>query len=538
MPKKTTYGDQNITKTETGRIDFSKIRQILQAPYLLRELIDSYSLFLQADIPPQQRKKVGLQKVFLESFPVIDPYGKYELDFVEYEIGRPTYSIEECKIWNMSYVAPLRVRFILKVFDEEGGEFRFKESIEGATYMGDVPIMTDNGGFVINGAERVIVTQLHRSPGVFFDKTQHPNGTILFTARIIPSTGAWIEFRFDIKDAIQIYFGNKQKASAATVLRSFGYSSADMIDMFYDVESFDLKNMTNVERAKQSYLAEDVINVETGEILAQVGSVITPEKYDMLRMAGVESVKAVYFDEPREVPVLFNCIAADPTDSKETAIREIVNTIRPGDVIEDSEVDTALDEYLFNTRRVNLDDVGRFKINLRLNLDIPIENTALCPTDFVEVLKTMLMMRNGKEDVDDIDHLGLRRSKTVGELVEHQVHVAIARMIRTVKERMRLKESEELTPQKLVNARTINAALNSFFGSSQLSQFMDQVNPLAELTHKRSLSALGPGGLTRERAGFEVRDVHYTHIMVVCVLLRLRRTKHRSLSHLYRLMQE
>ncbi len=516
MPRKSTVKIDFDQRSKTGRLDFSKIDSFIDPPFLLREQIESYNLFLQADIPPEDRKEIGLEKVFRESFPVEDLYGKFELDYVDYEIGRPAYSIDECKKWNMTYHAPLRVRFILKIFETDTDEPRFKEAVEGVTYLGDVPIMTDNGSFIINGAERVIVTQLHRSPGVFFDKTQHPNGTILFTGRIIPAQGAWIEFRYDIKDVLHIYFGSKQKCSIATLLRSFGYSSSEMTDIFYEKKEVPLDGKTFTDAKTSAYLAEDVFDTETGEIFAEVGTLLDKDLQKLLHEKGMDKVNVVFFDEPREVPVLFNCIKADSTESHEEAVREVVNLIRPGDVVEESDIENALDEYLFNKKRLNLANVGRFKINFRLGLDIDLDTHNLTKTDLIEVTRALFNLRHGKEELDDIDHLGLRRAKTVGELVEQNIHVAILRMNRTVRERMRLKENEELTPQKLVNARTINAALNSFFGSSQLSQFMQQTNPLDELTHKRRLSALGPGGLTRERAGFEVRDVHHTHYGRMC----------------------
>ncbi|MFP4458169.1 MAG: DNA-directed RNA polymerase subunit beta [Candidatus Zixiibacteriota bacterium] len=516
MPKKSAIDVNSFKETENGRIDFSKIEMVLKPPYLLREQVESFNQFLQTDIPPDEREDIGLQKVFQDSFPVRDIYEKFELDFVEYEIGRPSYTVDECKKWNMSYVAPLRVKFVLKVFDNDADDTRFKEAIEGKTYLGDMPMMTSNGGFVINGAERVIVKQLHRSPGVFFDKKKHPNGTILYSARIIPSQGAWIEFKFDIKDALYVYFGSKQKITFATLLRAFGYDDTEMIELFYDIEELKLDTEEGKERSEFCYLAEDILNKETGELFAETGMPLTTELIDLLLENDIKKVKAVYFDEPREVPVLFYSLASDETETTEDAIRELVATIRSGEVLEDSEIDTALDEYIFDRKRINLEKVGRFKINFRLGLDVPADELGLTITDFVEVLKHLIDLRHGKENLDDIDHLGYRRVKTVGELVQQQFQIAMARMNRTVRERMRLKENEELTPQKLVNAKTVNAALNSFFGSSQLSQFMDQVNPLAEMTNKRRLSALGPGGLTRERAGFEVRDVHYTHYGRMC----------------------
>jgi len=496
-------------------IDFTKNKSVAEIPYMLDVQVKSYENFLQKDIPPDERRNRGLEEVFRSVFPIEDLYGKYTLEYISYSVGKPRFGIEECRVRNMTFSGSLKVKLKLIEWEGEGEARRLKEARESEVYLGEIPLVTKFGTFLINGAERVVVSQLHRSPGVFFDESVHPNGKRLFSARIIPYRGSWIELKFDIREAIWVYFDARRKVSIATLLRTIGYDTdASIIELFHEIKSYKV-HPSNRKSVLGKFSADTIAEFDTGVVHLEAGEEITEDKFNALIEAGVDSIS--FFEmEPKEVPVVIASLTADPTSNYEEAVREVFGVLRPGEVLEEEGISTMLEQFLFNEKRYDLGEVGRYKINQRLNLHIPIETHSLTRDDFLEISKYLIKLRHAKGQLDDIDHLGVRRSRSVGELVENQIRVGLARMSRTVRERMRLRDVETLTPSDLINARTVSAVINSFFGSSQLSQFMDQHNPLAELTHKRRLSALGPGGLSRERAGFEVRDVHYTHYGRMC----------------------
>ena len=500
----------------TGTIDrysFNKLTAPVDMPNLLAVQLQSYELFLQATLPPSQRKSQGLQAVFQEIFPITDVHGNFTLEFIDYSIGQPKYSVDECKDRNMTYAASLKARLRLIIRDSESDEKRVKDIIEQSTYLGELPLLTDRGTFIVNGAERVVVTQLHRSPGVFFDETIHPNGKRLFSARIIPFRGSWLEFSHDVSDVMYVHIDRRRKLPVTVLLRAIGFSSnEEILRLFYD--TIDIKAD---EKSVGRNLADPLVDRETGEILYEAGSTIDEDVVSEMVSRKIKKVSVIVAsDSQRDAPVIENALAKDPTHNTEEALYRIYNLLRPGDP---PNVDTArqlLERLFFSAKRYDLGEVGRYRMNTRLKLDIPMETRVLEKEDFTAIIAELIRLRNTQGKVDDIDHLGNRRARTVGELLSNQFSVGLSRMARTIKERMSLRDSDSLTPQELVNARTVSAVINAFFGSSQLSQFMDQTNPLAELTHKRRLSALGPGGLTRERAGFEVRDVHHTHYGRIC----------------------
>ncbi len=495
------------------RHSFGKLTALVEMPNLLAVQLHSYESFLQSAVAPAKRANQGLQAVFSEIFPITDVHGNFTLEFIDYTIGQPKYTVDECKDRNMTYAASLKARLRLIIRDSETEEKRVKDIIEQSTYLGELPLITDRGTFIINGAERVIVTQLHRSPGVFFDETIHPNGKRLYSARIIPFRGSWLEFSHDVADIMYVHIDRRRKLPVTILLRAIGFgTNEEILALFYKKETQKIG-----EALLGRHLAETVIDTKTGEILFEAGVEINDDLLNTLAEHGVGKVSVIKVEDARrEAPMIENALGKDPTTSTEEALYRIYNLLRPGDP---PNVDTArqlLDRLFFNPKRYDLGDVGRYRMNHRLKLDVPQEDRVLHQEDFVAIIAELLRLRNSQGEVDDIDHLGNRRARTVGELLSNQFSVGLSRMARTIKERMSLRDTDSLTPQELVNARTVSAVINAFFGSSQLSQFMDQTNPLAELTHKRRLSALGPGGLTRERAGFEVRDVHHTHYGRIC----------------------
>jgi DNA-directed RNA polymerase subunit beta len=505
------------TRKTIQRINFSKIPDVLELPDMLEVQLRSFDEFLQRDVPPSKRKMQGLHAVFQNIFPIIDNRETHILEFVDYAVEAPKYDEDECRERGVTFQAPLKAKLRLSSREEGSESAGFDNTIESDVYLGNLPLMTTSGTFIINGAERVIVSQLHRSPGVSFSDDIHPNGKKIYTARIIPFRGSWIEFTTDINDVLYVYIDRRKKFPATTLLRALGHeTNRDILKLFDYVEEV-LLNRKDIQKEFGRHFAGDVMAEGTGEVLAQEGAEFNDEICKSLLAAKVKSVE-LYKKSKRDVvyDILHNTLNKDKSTNPERALEVIYRELRSG---EPPDMDTAkkfLQRLFFDEKRYDLGAVGRYRINSKLQLNIPIETTILTEEDIVAILKHVLKLRTGKQTPDDIDHLGNRRVRTVGEQLANQFSVALSRMARTIKERMNLRDSDSLTPQDLINVRTISSVVNTFFGTNQLSQFLDQVNPLTELTHKRRLSALGPGGLTRERAGFEVRDVHYTHYGRLC----------------------
>ncbi len=569
-------------------VTFSKLEGGMAMPHLLDIQTQAFRSLLTPEGPDGSRQDVSLDRVFRDLFPITDVNGKYSLDFVRYNLGDPKYSVEECIERDMTYAAPLKATLQLVVFEEVEGQRRPKNIIEKEVYLGELPVMTPLGTFVINGAERVVVSQLHRSPGVVFEEDTHPNGQRLFSARIIPFRGSWVEFTIDIHDVIYVHIDKKKKFPATALLRAFGYgSNADVLRLFFATKALDITGKLEARHERRevmgSLLAADVSNPEdpAGEPLGLVGDELTPERLNAMRHVGVKSVEVftgystldlrdeehptstrdrhrhvLAFDvaDPEtgevlaeggkeltealrarlrkqgiervevllpagraESPLIKNTLAKDPTKSEAEALEQIYSLLRPGEAPNLETARQQLQKLFFNPKRYDLGRVGRYKINHRLKLNTDPDQTVLTEDDFIAIIRYLIELHDGRGYTDDIDHLGNRRIRSVGELIANQFSVGLSRMARLVKERMSINsDPEKISLDDLVNARTVSAVIQAFFGSSQLSQFMDQTNPLAELTNKRRLSALGPGGLTRERAGFEVRDVHYSQYGRMC----------------------
>jgi DNA-directed RNA polymerase subunit beta len=486
----------------------------MDVPDLLNIQTETFEEFIQLDKLPEERENKGLQKVFIDNFPIFDNKENYRLDFINYSVEKARFSVEECMERGLTFAAPLKAKLRLSAKDPDTAEF--VNSVEQEVYLGSVPFMTEKGTFVINGAERVVVSQLHRSPGVAFSETVHPNGTPIYSARIIPLRGSWVEFATDINFVLNVYIDRRKKFPATTLLRALGYTSNDEI-----LNLFNLVEEVKVSKADlSSYIgraiASDVFDMSTGEIFLSGGSLLTEEDLVRLEEAEVETIRFLSRDTSPEQDLIVNTLKKDTSQSKEEALFAIYRQLRSGEAPDIETAEQLIEKLFFNDKRYDLGDVGRHRMNDKLKLNIPETTTVLTIQDIIEIMKYMIKLKNGNEPVDDIDHLGNRRVRTVGEQLSQQFNVGMARMARTIKERMNMRDTENFTPQDLVNARTITSVINAFFGTNQLSQFMDQTNPLAELTHKRRMSALGPGGLTRERAGFEVRDVHYTHYGRLC----------------------
>ncbi len=505
-----------MAQSLTPRINYAKIPDACEMPNLLDVQLESYNDFLQTNVPLDKRQTTGLHKIFKEIFPVTDVHENFSLEYVNYYLGPRRYSIEECRERNMTFAAPLKVTMRLISRQGEGEQKEVKDIIEQDVYLGELPLITEWGTFIINGAERVIVSQLHRSPGVFFDETVHPNGKKLYSGRVIPYRGSWVEFSLDINDIMWVYIDSKRKLPATTIMRAIGYSTdEDLVNLYHDVQDMSLSTRKK-EAPIAAFLAETIINKETGEVLYAVGTELNDEVIEAIRDAGKKSIKVIPKDEKRTVYVVLNTLVKDPTKSREEALLKMYALMRPGEPPTMEMAESLLEKLFFSNKRYDLGEVGRYMINSRLRLDIPLEHTVFDNKDFVAITKYLIGLTNDEGFTDDIDHLGNRRARTVGELMANLFSVGLSRVARTIRERLSLKDQENVTPQLLVNARTVSSVVESFFGSSQLSQFMDQTNPLSELTNKRRLSALGPGGLTRERAGFEVRDVHHTHYGRMC----------------------
>ena len=495
-------------------------------PNMLDVQLRSFEKLVESKVDPGEQWDFGLDRVFGEIFPISDVNEKFTLEYVSAALGEPKYSVEECIERDMTYAAPLKATLRLVIWEElEDGERRPRDIIEKEVYLGDLPLLTELGTFIINGAERVVVSQLHRSPGVVFEESIHPNGSKLFSARIIPFRGSWVEFTIDINDICYVHIDKKKKFPATALLRAFGWgTNADIYQLFYHVGRVDLsasgKNRKGGSDVLGKVLAEDIVEKSSGEVIAEQSTEIDEDTVGRLERAGVKKIKIYHSDKPAargESQIVKNTLRKDPTESEEEALYAIYSLLRPGEAPNVETAGTTLERVFFNPKRYDLGRVGRYKINQRLGLETPKNVTVLTREDFVAILRYLINLSEGRGFTDDIDHLGNRRVRTVGELIANQFSVGLSRMARLVKERMSINtDPERINIDDLVNARTVSAVIQAFFGSSQLSQFMDQTNPLAELTHKRRLSALGPGGLTRERAGFEVRDVHYSHYGRMC----------------------
>jgi DNA-directed RNA polymerase subunit beta len=496
-----------------SRQDFSKFQPKIPVPDLLDIQLESWESFLQEDILPEKRENKGLEAVFRNMFPVEDTRNDYVLEYKHYYLGLPKYTEKECLERRISLSIPLKVRFVLNITDEDDRS-KYIQSIEQDVFFGNIPFMTESGTFIINGAERVIVSQLQRSPGVFFDQNYHPNGTKLFQARIIPFRGSWVDFTTDIYDCIYAIIDRRRKFPATLLLRAIGYSSNKNI-----FEAFGLAETNPISNKKKlinKFLLEDIINKETGEVIAETESLITEKRLEELKKAGIKKLTVAKNEDSLEAQMLKNTMGKDPTKTTDDALKLLYQHLRTGEAASVTIAKIFIEKMFFSTKKYDLGAVGRYRINKKFDLDAPIEEPILTRDDFIHVFKFLILMRKGERGPDDIDHLGNRRVRTVGEQLANQFNIALSRMQRNIREKMNQREAESLTPQDLVNSRIVTTVLNTFFGTSQLSQFMDQTNPLAEITHKRRISSLGPGGLSRERAGFEVRDVHYTHYGRLC----------------------
>src|SRR5579862_5521204 len=598
-----------MADTSMKQISFAKLAGGMQMPHLLDIQTRAFEALLQLDAASQDREDIGLERVFKDLFPITDVHENFSLEFVKYSFGEPKYSVEECIERDMTYSAPLKATLQLVINEEVNGVKRPRNIIEKEVYLGELPLLTNLGTFVINGAERVVVSQLHRSPGAVFEESTHPNGQRLISARIIPFRGSWVEFTVDIHDVIYVHIDKKKKFPASALLRALGYgSNSDILRLFFAVRDLDLtkklesrgdqrevigaiiaeditlageasdpdapKLKTKKARAEReraeaemlvkegdeltpevynrlrrlgidgikvfsSYmtidirdemdaiergerptrrvLAIDVVDTDTGEAVAEAGQALTDTLLKKLRRQELYKIQVFVASGRAESTLIKNTLAKDPTKSEKEALQQIYSLLRPGEAPNLETARVALERLFFSPKRYDLGRVGRYKINQRLGLKTPAAHTVLTKDDFVAIVRYLVELHEGRGHTDDIDHLGNRRIRSVGELIANQFSVGLSRMARLVKERMSINtDPEKISLDDLVNARTVSAVIQAFFGSSQLSQFMDQTNPLAELTHKRRLSALGPGGLTRERAGFEVRDVHYSQYGRMC----------------------
>ena len=583
----------SFTEKKRIRKDFRKQVETLEVPYLLATQLDSYRLFLQAELAPAQRSEVGLHAAFRSVFPMVSYNNAAALEYVSYRLEEPVFDEKECRVRGLTFAAPLKVKTRLVIYDRESKERRVKDIREQEVYMGEVPLMTDNGTFIVNGTERVVVSQLHRSPGVFFDHDKgktHSSGKLLYSARIIPYRGSWLDFEFDPKDNLFVRIDRRRKLPATILLRALGYDNQQMLEMFHDINVFQLveegarlelvperlkgeKAQFDIRHGKTvlveqgklitarhikliqeaglkhlevpdeylvgTILARDIVSGDTGEVLAPANSEITADLLPKFRAAGIKELPTLYVNDLDKGPYVSTTLNIDPSRTRLEALVEIYRMMRPGEPPTKDAAESLFAGLFFSSERYDLSAVGRMKFNRRLRRSavtgagvlydyqyfkgLPKDEKAqeliaqLGETsDIVDVIREIIAIRNGEQVTDDIDHLGNRRIRAVGEMTENVFRTGLVRVERAVRERLALAEAENLTPQDLINAKPVGAAIKEFFGSSQLSQFMDQNNPLSEVTHKRRVSALGPGGLTRERAGFEVRDVHPTHYGRVC----------------------
>ena len=562
----------SFTEKKRIRNNFGKSTEVLEVPYLLATQINSYAGFLQSGVSPEKRADNGLHAAFSSVFPIDSHSGYAVLEYVKYRLGEPTFDVRECQQRGATYAAPLRVLVRLVIYDKEAAANAkvVKDIREQEVYMGELPLMTDNGTFVINGTERVIVSQLHRSPGVFFDHDKgktHSSGKLLFNARVIPYRGSWLDFEFDHKDCVYVRIDRRRKIPATILLRGLGYNNEEMINIFFEtnkftltaekclfhivpermrgeIAAFDVKHndqvlveegrritakhiremnkagLTEVEVPREylvgKILGHNLIDETTGELVANVNDELTPALIERCIDSGITEINTLFVNDLDNGPYISNAMRLDTTTNPLEALVEIYRMMRPGEPPTKESAENLFQNLFFTDDRYDLSTVGRMKFNRRLGREETTGSGTLTKEDIIDVLKELIAIRNGNGTVDDIDHLGNRRVRSVGEMIENQFRVGLVRVERAVKERLTLADSEGLMPQEIINAKPVSAAVKEFFGSSQLSQFMDQNNPLSQVTHKRRVSALGPGGLARERAGFEVRDVHATHYGRVC----------------------
>ena len=516
-------------KTNNKRVMFATSK-ILEYPDLLEVQLKSFKDFFQVETTPDNRKNEGLFQVFQEIFPIEDTRNNYKLEFIDYFIDPPQYSIDECLERGLTYNVPLKAKLRLSCTDPEHEDFDTRVQ---DVYLGSIPYMTPAGTFVINGSERIIVSQLHRSPGVFFDQSMHANGTKLYSARIIPFKGSWIEFATDINNVMYAYIDRKKKLPVTTLLRAIGFNSdKDIIDIFGLADEIEVNEQNLKENAGRKLAAkvlktwtEDFEDEDTGEVIPIERTIPIVERGEILDDDTIAKiidtdVKTILLQKDEansnEYAIIFNTLQKDPTNTEIEAVNYIYKQLRNSEPPDEATARDVIDKLFFSEKRYDLGNVGRFRLNKKLSLTTDPETRVLTNTDIIEIIKYLIQLINSKATVDDIDHLSNRRVRTVGEQLANQFSVGLSRMARTIRERMNVRDSEQFNPIDLINAKTLSSVINSFFGTSQLSQFMDQTNPLAEVTHKRRLSALGPGGLSRERAGFEVRDVHYTHYGRLC----------------------
>ena len=520
----------SVNLTEKPRVNFASIKNPLPFPDFLEVQLKSFKDFLQLDTPPEERKNQGLYKVFAENFPIADTRNNFVLEFLDYYIDPPRYSIEECLERGHTYSVPLKAK--LKLYCTDPDHEDFDTTIQDV-YLGPIPYMTDQGTFVINGAERVVVSQLHRSPGVFFGSSVHANGTKLYSARIIPFRGSWIEFATDISNAMYAYIDRKKKLPVTTLLRAIGFESDKEIIQLFDLAEEIKADKSSLQAVIGRRLAgrivehsvEDFVDPDTGEVttiernnvVLDRGDVVSEDNIEAILASGVKTVLLEKENvNQNDFNLLFNTLKKDPANSEQEAVTYIYRQLRNADPPDAASAREVIQGLFFSEKRYDLGEVGRYRINKKLGLDTPMDVKVLTREDIVEIIKYLIGLINAKSEVDDIDHLSNRRVRTVGEQLYNQFGIGLARISRSIREKMNVRDNEVFKPIDLINAKTISAVINTFFGTNALSQFMDQTNPLAEITHKRRMSALGPGGLSRERAGFEVRDVHYTHYGRLC----------------------
>jgi DNA-directed RNA polymerase subunit beta len=561
----------SYTEKKRIRKDFGKLHRVMDIPYLLATQVESYKQFMQDKVDPSERINKGLHTAFQSVFPITSYSGNASLEYVSYRLGKPPFNVKECQLRSVTYAVPLRVKVRLVIYDKDSSNKAIKDIKEQEVYMGEIPLMTENGTFVINGIERVVVSQLHRSPGVFFDHDKgktHSSGKLLYSARVIPMRGSWLDFEFDPKDCLFVRIDRRRKLPASILLRALDFTSEQILDMFFDTDSFqvteetytleliasrlrgetakfdivDKKGNIIVEESSRitarhiremekaglkrldcpseyvcgHVLAKDIVDTETGEVVIPCNTAITEEVLDQLAEVGITEFSTIYTNDLDSGPFISDTLNVDSTTNRLEALVEIYRMMRPGEPPTKEAAENLFTNLFFSSERYDLTAVGRMKFNRRLGREEESGEGTLSNNDIIDVMKCLINIRNGKDIVDDIDHLGNRRVRSVGEMAENAFRLGLIRVERAVKERLSLAESEGLMPQDLINAKPVAAAVKEYFGSAQLSQFMDQNNPLSEVTHKRRVSALGPGGLTRERAGFEVRDVHPTHYGRVC----------------------